>query len=97
MKSPAFHTAQAMRQCSPNRFPPLTAEDIASVCVGDCVKVGIGGGWAPGPVVVTALFPQHFEGLVNNDLVYSHAHGLYCDDPVVVRHDQVYSIFRNEA
>lgn len=84
-------------------FDIPSRERVSGLAVGDYCKIGVEWRSKPGVacngerfwVRITKVGDGGFEGVVNNDLIYSPNHGLECEDHISFEHKHVLSIFHH--
>lgn len=85
-----FTDAQQMMADHPDTFraPPLAT--VLNVGVGDIVKICAGRErfW----VEIAAIEGQEIIGWIDNELYFTHEHGLAYDDEVVFEHRHIYDV-----
>ena len=91
MKKPKLVNAKAMAVNHPETFVfPL--EDIKKIKRGNFVKV------CAEPerfwVLVNQINDDTITGVINNDLVRSKEHKLYCDDIIQFKKDNIYQVLK---
>lgn len=94
MKKVKLIDAQKMNKLHPTTFEVPSKEELDGIKEGDSVKIGtkVGIGerfW----VTVTSVDGGAIKGVVNNDLVLTHEHGLVFDDEIEFKKKNVYSIY----
>jgi hypothetical protein len=85
-----FVNAQQMAKDHPNTFEAPLQKDLDAIKVGSYVKICVEPErfW----VKVTARQDDNLTGEINNDLIASDSHGLFCDMTVEFTVDNIYQI-----
>jgi hypothetical protein len=88
-----FVDAQEMRILHPDTFYAPTLEDLQELKDGDWVKVCTEDErfWC----IVVEIKGDQLACVIDNDLVYSHRHGLYYGNIITVRKNNVYDIIKS--
>ena len=91
MKTVQLENAQEIAKEHPETFNAPSRLALRRLVVGDSIKVCCAGErfW----VTVTELKEGSVVGTIDNDLVFSHRHGLMYKDKLLVKHENIYSIY----
>ena len=88
-----FTNARELKKENPNTFFAPSEEHLKTIEVGDSVKVSTGGErfW----MTVSELTPEEgVIGIVDNDLICSEDHGLFFEDKVAFKLENIHNILR---
>lgn len=95
MKKANFVDAQQMQIDNPKTFYAPLQPELDEIKINDFVKIGVANQGKRGErfwVLVTKIENQTITGIINNDLVLTHEHGLKCDDVVTFEKKNIYNI-----
>jgi hypothetical protein len=90
MKKVIFIDAQQMKKEHPETFYAPTQEELDKIKIRDYAKVCVGRErfW----VKVLKIEDETITGTIDNDLVFTHEHGLKFDDVISFEKKNIYSI-----
>lgn len=97
MKEIEFVDAQEMHLLHPETFEVPTQEELDNIQPGDSVKVCVGKErfWVTVELIGTLVgMKDVIGGIIDNDLVFTHEHGLKCGDKIKFEKKNIYSIFK---
>lgn len=92
IKQPILRNAQELAKQFPKTFEVPEWAELHNLAVGDFAKICCGQErfW----VVIDRITPHDYEGIINNDLVYTDDHQLKDGDLVSFQATNVYSILK---
>lgn len=90
MKKPIFEDAQQMQKDNPTTFYAPSQQELEKLTVNDLAKVCVQGErfWC----IIKQINDQHITGEINNDLVFTHKHGLSDTDVIEFEKKNIYNI-----
>lgn len=90
-----LHDAQAIAKEFPDHVSVPSLDSLASLAIGECVKVGTGEhgkGSEAFWVELSSVGPLHMLGVIVNELRFTAVHGLSAGDVILVSRENVYAI-----